>query len=640
MANTITMVFKAATTQARAEVNKLKKDIADTDSTAQKFGTGVKGVGSTMGMAMKAGAAVGGAALVAYGMQAFQTGRQLETMGAKSSAVFDESLPKMQAWAEGVAGAMGMTEERLLGAAAGFADLLIPMGFTAEQASGMTQDVIELSGALSAWSAGKYNATEVSQILAKAMLGEREQLKELGISITEADVQARLAAKGQAGLTGATLAQAKAIATQELIMEKSLDAQQAWNDGTFDGIKAQNEAAAAIQETKDNLSDLLYDAIKPAIPFVTQLAEGAANISSGFENWAEPTSVVEENLRDLLRTGGDLDTVLAELEKRATGGDSFWDRLNPFTSKNGELLDNYDELKERIRQAFEEGEKFAALDMGWQEQQEGAQQMADVLSGDVRSGTQAARLKLDQYNDELERNVELIDDVTDELYGYETAQLDVADAVADMVTKQEEAAAAADDEKLSVREKEQAYRDAIRAQQDAGQSAFDAAQKYAQQQGAVDGTKESIDLMVEELERQKRKYPELRGEIDKYIAKLRAIPHTVSTAIKFGNTTVGKGGIIDFGVGGGIKATDALGTSSAAPGVHLVGEHGPELVTMNGGEKVFTAGRTEHMLRNGASTPAGGAGLTINMYGTSATPEQVVSAIRQYERRNGTSWRS
>ena len=68
-------------------------------------------------------------------------------------------------------------------------------------------------------------------ILTKAYLGERDALTSLGIKISEADVQARLAANGQDELTGAALEQAKAVATQQLIFEKSTDAQKAWSDG-------------------------------------------------------------------------------------------------------------------------------------------------------------------------------------------------------------------------------------------------------------------------------------------------------------------------------------------------------------------------------------------------------------------------
>ena len=154
MANKVTMVFEAVTRQARRDINQLKGDIAETDGAAKKLGTGAKGLGATLSNSMKVGAAAGGAALVAYGIQAFQTGRELETMGAKASAVFDDSLPGIRQWAEGVAGAMGTTQDRLVGAAASFADLLIPMGFTAEQAAGMTKDVLEPSSPLSSLSSG------------------------------------------------------------------------------------------------------------------------------------------------------------------------------------------------------------------------------------------------------------------------------------------------------------------------------------------------------------------------------------------------------------------------------------------------------------------------------------------------------
>lgn len=40
----------------------------------------------------------------------------------------------------------------------------------------------------------------------------------------------------------------------------------------------------------------------------------------------------------------------------------------------------------------------------------------------------------------------------------------------------------------------------------------------------------------------------------------------------------------------------AVGTDNATPGVHLVGENGPELVVFNGGEKVFTAPETQVLL--------------------------------------------
>lgn len=58
----------------------------------------------------------------------------------------------------------------------------------------------------------------------------------------------------------------------------------------------------------------------------------------------------------------------------------------------------------------------------------------------------------------------------------------------------------------------------------------------------------------------------------------------------------------------------ARGTSSAAPGIKLVGEEGPELLEFRGGEKVYTAAQTRHMLRRAGKRGAGaGSGVHVTV---------------------------
>jgi hypothetical protein len=194
--------------------------------------------------------------------------RNMELMGAKAATVFGDQLGSVQKWAGESAAAMGLSSAKAVGLAASFADLLIPMGFTRQQAADMSTGVVGLSGALAEWSGGTRTAAEVSQILAKAMLGEREQLKELGISITEADVQQRLFEKGQQDLTGAQLQQAKATATQELIFEKSTDAQAAYATGGDTLARQQSELRATLDTVKEQIATALIPVFKAAISIV------------------------------------------------------------------------------------------------------------------------------------------------------------------------------------------------------------------------------------------------------------------------------------------------------------------------------------------------------------------------------------
>ena len=63
--------------------------------------------------------------------------------------------------------------------------------------------------------------------------------------------------------------------------------------------------------------------------------------------------------------------------------------------------------------------------------------------------------------------------------------------------------------------------------------------------------------------------------------------------------------------GGGTTGQAATGTSNAHPGMYMVGEMGPELVMMNGGEQVFTAAETTAILAN-ANRQAEGTPVAAN----------------------------
>jgi hypothetical protein len=241
------------------------------------FGTAVGRIGRTAGLAVAGIGVAGIGAAAILGPKVLEMGGQLEALGVKAQTVFGGSIGDVESWASKNAKSMGLTEQQLVGAAAGFGDLMKPMGFTADQAAKMSTEALGLAGALSAWSGGTKSTAEVSDILAGAMLGETDALKGLGIAISAADVEARLAAKGQDTLTGAALEQARALATQELIFEKSTDAQKAWSDGSMDGIKAQNEMKASIGTLQEKLVQALYPAMQQIVPVITDVADWMGN---------------------------------------------------------------------------------------------------------------------------------------------------------------------------------------------------------------------------------------------------------------------------------------------------------------------------------------------------------------------------
>jgi hypothetical protein len=179
---------------------------------------------------------------------AFTTGTaELDQIERRFTTVFGDAGDLVEGWAEQTAIALGLTESAYKKVTAAAGDLLVPIGFQRRDAALLSKQVVEVSSALAIWEGGTRSTEEITRILNKALLGEREQLKELGVAIQEADVKQRLAAKGQENLTGNALKQAKALATLELITEKSGDAIDSFN-------KNQDSASRVIARTKATLS--------------------------------------------------------------------------------------------------------------------------------------------------------------------------------------------------------------------------------------------------------------------------------------------------------------------------------------------------------------------------------------------------
>ena len=281
------------------------KGLRKASGRAQKSMGGFKKALGGLAKAAKIGAiAVGAVAASAVAMapKLLEQAASLELMANKATTVFEDQIGLVDKWAKKNATAMGLTSREATGLAANFADLLKPMGFTAKEATAMSTDVIGLSGALAEWSGGTRTAAEVSEALSAAMLGEREQLKSLGIAISQADVDARLAAKGQEALTGAAKEQAEAVATQELIFEKSTDAQEAFRKGGDSLARMLATGKARLREWAQELIVKLTPAIKATAKWVREhLQPAIARLAA----WAQDKLVPAlRKIADWVRTEG------------------------------------------------------------------------------------------------------------------------------------------------------------------------------------------------------------------------------------------------------------------------------------------------------------------------------------------------
>jgi hypothetical protein len=258
------------------------------------------GIGLGMGVAAKGlgmvalGAGAAGVAGVSLGIKMTGAAGTMELMDRKARIVYGKSFPQMAAWSDKVNDRMGLTERQVLNMASAIQDLLVPMGFSRDRAADMSKTLTSLSGALSEWSGGTRSATEVGDILAASLMGERDALQGLGIGISQAQVDTQMLANKKKGLKFATEEQASAQATLDLIMAKSVDAQKAYADGAGTLAAKSALARAKLSEFTENilvgatpaLSALGDVVVKEALPRIDKLGKWFADHPDDIKVWA------------------------------------------------------------------------------------------------------------------------------------------------------------------------------------------------------------------------------------------------------------------------------------------------------------------------------------------------------------------
>lgn len=200
--------------------------------------------------------AAAGAAVLGFGKDLFDLSKKMESEARRANIVFGDSLGYVQEQAGKVASKMGVTNKEFVAMAAATGDLLVPLGFTRQQAAEMSVTLQNLTGALDEWTGGELGAKNISEILTKAMLGENEQLKQLGIAIRlDSDEYKNLVAE-KMKIPGVTKAQAQAMAELQLIQAKSIDAQNAYTQGGNELLRMQKSVSAGWQSMKEGIVDL------------------------------------------------------------------------------------------------------------------------------------------------------------------------------------------------------------------------------------------------------------------------------------------------------------------------------------------------------------------------------------------------
>lgn len=215
-------------------------------------------------------------ALINFTKELLTTATQMEAFEKRAKTVFGNSIKFVEEFAQRNAEALGLTQNEFLGAAAAIGDVIIPLGLSRQRAAEMSTELTKLGGALKQFTGDQRSASEIASIAARALTGETEGLKGLGVVVSQNTAEFRELVKAKIRDKGVTELQGKALAIYDTILQRSNDALTSFENDTGSLIRQQAILGAQWRELKEELATGL-------IPIFSNLVSSASEVLKAFK---------------------------------------------------------------------------------------------------------------------------------------------------------------------------------------------------------------------------------------------------------------------------------------------------------------------------------------------------------------------
>ena len=236
-------------------------------------------------LAVGAAMTVVGGLVVAASFKLVKMASDAEETSSKFRTVFQDVIGEADAMAKNLSRNYGLSSTAAKQLMGDTGDLLTGFGFTGEAALDLAGEVNKLAVDLASFTNFSGGAEGASQALTKALLGERESVKSLGISILEEDVKAKVALITKQGMIFETERQAKAYATLLIAQEQSKNA-------IGDYQRTQEGFANQSRELRARLTDLAIVFADKLLPAATAMITKTREIVEKITDWAEKHPVL------------------------------------------------------------------------------------------------------------------------------------------------------------------------------------------------------------------------------------------------------------------------------------------------------------------------------------------------------------
>ncbi len=267
-------------------LDRMDRKIGDLRNNAKAFGANMKAVTGSMvsqGARLTAFVTV---PILGIGAAMVKAASDAEETESKYATVFKEVAAESEIVASELAKNFGLASDTSKKLLSDTGDLLTGFGFTGKSALDLSKSVQELAVDLASFTNFSGGAEGASAALSKALLGERESVKSLGISILEEDVKAKIASLEATGkLTTESDKQKKAIATLAIAVEQSKNAigDYAKTSGGF--ANQQKLLGQRIRSLAISFGKILIPFALKAVKAITRLSEKFTGLSKNTKEW-------------------------------------------------------------------------------------------------------------------------------------------------------------------------------------------------------------------------------------------------------------------------------------------------------------------------------------------------------------------
>ncbi len=239
----------------------------------KKFGKNMQSTGQAMTRNLTA-------PILALGGASVKLASDFAETQSKFNTVFKDIQAQANNTAKNLQKNFGLSSRASMQLLSDTGDLLTGFGFTQEEALSLSNQVNELAVDLASFTNFSGGAEGASQALTKALLGERESIKQLGIAITEADLK-RFAE--EQGLVFKELDRVtKANLTFQLAVKQS-------GNAIGDHARTSGEFANQTRQLKADVEDLGIQLGQHLLPIAAELLQKTRDLITGFNNLSPET---------------------------------------------------------------------------------------------------------------------------------------------------------------------------------------------------------------------------------------------------------------------------------------------------------------------------------------------------------------